>query len=57
MWQKKPINLSRNRGDQIFIQICWGDEMFRKSRQVWTEIVNRVYIGINNGGKKYKYGL
>ena len=55
MWWTKPINLFENKGDQIFIQICPGDENFWKSRQVWTEAVDRGCDGINKGDNKFKY--
>ena len=57
MWLKNPINIFWNGGDQIFIQICPGDEIFRKSRQLWTETQHRGCDEINNGGQKLKHGL
>ena len=57
MWQKKPINTFRNRGDQIFNQIWPRDEIFQKSRQIIKEKINRGYNILSNGGKKLKYGL
>ena len=53
MWHTKPIILFRNGGDQSFGQICLGDEIFRKSRQVWTEIVNKACDEINKGFRKF----
>ena len=51
MWLKNQRNLFENRGDQIFSQICRGDEFFYKSRQVWTKTGNKGCHGINKVGK------
>ena len=56
LWTKS-INIFTNGGDQIFNQIFLRDEIFRKSRQIWTEKLNRVYDGITKGSEKFKYGI
>ena len=38
-------------------QICPGDEIFRKLRQVWTETQHTVCDEKNKGGQKLNYGL
>ena len=53
MWWTKPKNIFENRGDQIFNQICLGDEIFRKSRQVWNETQHRGCDKIHNGVKNW----
>ena len=57
MWWTKPINHFENKGDQIFSQIFPGDEISRKSRQFWTKTQHKGCNKINNGGKKFNFGL
>ena len=57
MWWTKSRNSFENIGDQIFSQICLGDEISWKLRQVWTETQHRGWDETNNWGKKFNFVL
>ena len=50
LW-KKPINLSENKEYQIFSQICQGDEIFQKMRQICIETKDRAVMRSIRGVK------
>ena len=51
MWWKKPRNIFKNRGDQIFSKIWQGDDFFQKSRQIITKKIKRGCDMLNKGVK------
>ena len=52
LW-KKPINLSENKEYQIFSQICQGDEIFQKMRQICIETKDRAVMRSIRGVKNW----